>query len=130
MNDQAISGTGERISTTVWISQVILFIAFGVLGVMKLTMGMDALTRLMTWPGNVPEWLVRTIGGAELAGAIGVLVPALTGIAPWLSRWAAFGLALAMGIALGYHLMLFQGFMLRPSLALLIVALYVGVRRM
>ena len=130
MNDQAISGTGERISTTVWISQVILFIAFGVLGVMKLTMGMDALTRLMTWPGNVPEWLVRTIGGAELAGAIGVLVPALTGIAPWLSRWAAFGLALAMGIALGYHLMLFQGFMLIPSLALLIVALYVGVRRM
>lgn len=130
MTDNVVPAGGERIGVTVWISQIFLCLAFGVLGVMKLSMDLDELARIMIWPGEVPGWLVRCIGVAELAGAVGVVVPALTGIAPWLTRWAAFGLSALMGCALGYHLMLFQGFMLVPSLVLLVIAAYVGVRRM
>jgi putative oxidoreductase len=130
MNETTVPVAGERIGVTVWIAQVFLFFAFGILGTMKLAMDMEELARVMVWPGAVPSWLVRLIGVAELAGALGVLVPALTRIAPWLTRWAAFGLSALMGCALGYHLMLFQGLMLVPSLVLLVIAAYVGVRRM
>ena len=41
----------------------------------------------MAWVGSVPPALVRFIGAAELAGAIGLILPALTrfsrGSPPW-----------------------------------------------
>lgn len=130
MDDRTLSVSREPVSLTVWIAQGFLFVAFGVLGAMQLTMTIPALTDILTWPSALPVWLVRLIGAAEIAGAIGILVPAITGIQPWLTRWAAFGLAAIMGFALGYHLMLFQGMMMLPSLVLGGIAVYVGVRRM
>lgn len=130
MNEQAVPLFDARTGRTVWVVQVVLIIAFAVLGLMKLIMSIESLTNLMIWPGQVAPWLVRFNGAAELLGALGLFLPALTAIAPWLMRWAAFGLAAVMVLALGYNLMLFQGVMLLPNLALLVMALYVGVRRM
>ena len=49
--------------------------------------------------------LVTFIGICELAGAIGLILPRLTGIMPILSTWAAAGLATIMVLATGFHLM-------------------------
>src|ERR1700677_4461641 len=49
--------------------------------------------------------LVTFIGVAELAGAIGLILPRLTGILPILTTWAALGLATIMFLATGFHLM-------------------------
>jgi uncharacterized membrane protein len=129
-NAVAASQKDARQDRLVWIAQVVLFLAFLTAGIMKLVLGMEELTRILTWPGALPEWFVRTIGVAEVLGAIGVLVPALTGIKPWLTALAAFGLMVLMICALGFHIMLFQGAMLLPSLVLGILAAFVGVRRM
>ena len=48
--------------------------------------------------------LVTFIGIAELAGAIGLILPALTKILPILTTWAAVGLATIMVLATGFHL--------------------------
>ena len=48
--------------------------------------------------------LVTFIGIAELAGAIGLILPALTKILPVLTTWAAVGLATIMVLATGFHL--------------------------
>jgi uncharacterized membrane protein YphA (DoxX/SURF4 family) len=48
--------------------------------------------------------LVIFIGLAEVAGAMGLIVPRLTGIQPTLSTWAAVGLATIMVLATGFHL--------------------------
>ncbi len=40
-----------------------------------------------------------------MAGAIGLILPRLTGILPVLSTWAAVGLATIMVLATGFHLM-------------------------
>jgi hypothetical protein len=48
--------------------------------------------------------LTTFIDVAEVAGALGVVLPVATGIAPWLSTWAAAGLAAIMLLAVGYHL--------------------------
>ena len=47
MNDEVLSVSGERISITVWIAQVILILAFAVLGPMQLVMPIAKLTDLM-----------------------------------------------------------------------------------
>lgn len=115
-----------RLNVLLWVLQIFLFLAFGTTGLMKLTMPVPELARIMTWPGAVPPELVRFIGAAELAGAIGVLIPALTRISPGLTSWAAYGLMTVMICAVGYHLMLFQGVMLLPSIILGALAGVVG----
>lgn len=124
------SVTDRKQNNTVWLAQGFLSVVFLVTGVMKLTMSMESLTAMMTWPGKMPLEFVRLIGLAEVLGALGLVLPMLTGIRPILTSYAAFGLMVLMIGALGYHLMLFQGSMLLPSAVLGTLAAYVGVRRM
>jgi putative oxidoreductase len=57
------------------------------------------------WAADVPVGLLRFIGFAEIAGAIGVVLPWLTSIRPALTSLAAAGLALIMMLAFGFHIM-------------------------
>lgn len=116
----------KNLNALLWLMQGFLFLAFGTAGLMKLTMPIDRLTAIMTWPGSVPEFLVRAIGAAEVAGAMGVFLPALMRMQPWITSYAAMGLATVMICALGYHLMLFQGKMLIPTIVLGVMAGYVA----
>jgi DoxX-like family len=54
---------------------------------------------------DVPRGLVTFIGICEILGAIGVILPAVTGILPWLTPLAALGLAVIMLLASGFHAM-------------------------
>ena len=56
------------------------------------------------WPPAIPDGLRRFIGVAELAGALGLILPALTHILPWLTILAALCLALVTILASIYHL--------------------------
>lgn len=53
--------------------------------------------------GGFPGAAIRLIGIAELAGAAGLVLPAVTGIAPVLTPLAATGLALTMTLAAIFH---------------------------
>ena len=86
-----------------WIAQVILFLVFAATGYLKVSRPIPALTRMMSWVGDAPPALVRFIGALELAGAVGVVLPAATGIAPWLTPLAAVGLLLVMVLAIPVH---------------------------
>src|SRR6266508_892297 len=65
-----------------WLVQGLLALAFLLAGLMKLTQPMDVLETSMGWPAALPAPLVRFIGLAELLGAIGLILPALTRIRP------------------------------------------------
>ena len=54
--------------------------------------------------GAVPVTLARFIGAAEIVGALGLLLPALTRIRPSLTPMAAGGLATIMVLATVVHL--------------------------
>ncbi len=88
---------------SLWTAQVILFLAFATAGYLKVSRPITALARVMSWVADAPPALVRFIGASELAGAVGVLVPAVTGIAPWLTPVAAAGLLLVMVLAVPVH---------------------------
>jgi uncharacterized membrane protein YphA (DoxX/SURF4 family) len=87
-----------------WGVQILLALAFLASGMLKLTQPYDALAAQMAWVGAVPPWLVLFIGVAEVLGAVGLVLPAATGVLPWLTPLAAAGLALTMLLATLFHL--------------------------
>jgi uncharacterized integral membrane protein len=94
--------TQEAIVTyALWIVQALLAVLFLMLSAMKLTQPLDVLSEMMGLPGL----MVRGIGVAELLGALGLILPAVTQIMPRLVPLAATGLATVAALAFGYHLL-------------------------
>jgi len=94
----------RRLSIALWISQVLLAVMFGMAGFMKATQPIDQLSAMLPFAAQVPEPLVRFIGASELAGAIGLILPAALGILPLLTPLAASGLVVVMVLAAGFHI--------------------------
>ncbi len=89
-----------------WILQSVLAIAFVMAGGMKLVTPIDQLVKSgMLFAQDVPVWLVRFIGVSEVAGALGLILPAALKIQPKLTPIAAALLSLVMVLALGTHVM-------------------------
>ena len=87
-----------------WLVQVVLAAGFGMAGFMKATQPVDALVQAgIAWASQVPLPMVRFIGSAELLGAIGLILPAATGIKPALTPLAALGLLTIMILAMAFH---------------------------
>src|SRR5437773_951387 len=87
-----------------WIVQVLLALAFGMAGFMKLSKPFSELNTMLPWTLATGEALTRFIGAAELTGALGLLLPSLTRIKPWLTPLAAAGLVAVMTLASIFHL--------------------------
>ena len=95
--------SGKGLHFTLWFVQVLLFVAFAMAGFMKTTQPFDALNKAMPWTLAVPQPIVRFIGASELAGAIGLLLPAATRVLPFLTPLAGAGLAVVMALASAFH---------------------------
>jgi putative oxidoreductase len=96
--------SGPWLHRGLWVVQVLLALAFGMAGVMKVSLPVaDLAAKGLAWTTAVPEGLVRFIGASELAGAIGLLVPAATRIRPGLTALAGLGLVLVMVLASAFH---------------------------
>ncbi|MCB0214496.1 MAG: DoxX family protein, partial [Anaerolineae bacterium] len=89
----------------------------------------DQLAQGMIWVGDVPVWLVKFIGLAELAGGLGMILPALTRIQPYLTPLAGVGLALIMIFAAIFHLTRGEFGFIVPNLILLVLAVFVAYGR-
>ena len=94
---------GRGLNIGLWVAQGALALAFGAAGVTHATMPIHEMARTMAWAGSAPAGLVRFIGTAELAGAVGLLLPGLTRIKPILTAWAAAGLLAIMVLASFMH---------------------------
>jgi hypothetical protein len=88
-----------------WIVQGILAATFVGVGTMKVFAyeKYKALSE-KNGPTGISRELTIFIGTAEIAGGLGVILPMATHVAPWLSPWAAAGLATIMLLAIVFHL--------------------------
>lgn len=82
-----------------WIAQVLLLGMFGMAGVMKTFMTAKA-RETMPWAKESSDTFVRFVGTSELLGALGMFLPLLTGILPWLTGVAAVGFAIIQVLAI------------------------------
>lgn len=88
----------------IWAIQILLAVVFLMAGVMKIMQPKDKLAESLAWVEDFSPNSIRAIGVVELLGALGLVLPALTGILPWLTPLAAAGLALTMIGAIVTHL--------------------------
>jgi hypothetical protein len=88
-----------------WTLQLLLAFAFAGSGSMKLFKSGSELRAdpRMGWANDFSDEQIMLIGGAEVVGAVGLVVPAATGIATVLTPVAAVSLATVMGGAVATH---------------------------
>ena len=90
-----------------WILQGFLAAIFLIAGAIKVIKSKDELKVLgvekMNWVDSISAVSVKLIGTIEVLAAIGLILPQLTGILPWLVPLAAFGLVLTMIGAVMLH---------------------------
>jgi uncharacterized membrane protein YphA (DoxX/SURF4 family) len=116
----------RALNIALWVVQVLLAAAFVASGLMKLTQPIDVMAAQMAWVTSVPAALVRFIGAAEVAGALGLILPSLTRIRPRLTVLAALGLVVVMVLASGTHLSRGEGGMVPVNLVLAALAAFVA----
>jgi uncharacterized membrane protein YphA (DoxX/SURF4 family) len=90
-------------NVTLWIAAIVLALAFLAAGLMKLTQPKEKLDANMAWAEDFSQGTIKLIGLVEVLGAIGLILPAVTGIAPILVPLAATGLAIVMIGAIVVH---------------------------
>jgi len=112
-----------------WVVQILLALAFGMAGIMKVSQPIDKLEARMGWVKSVGPRGVRLIGSLEILGAIGLILPAVTGILPWLTPLAATGLVLTMIGAMITHGRRGEYSQIGMNVVLLLLALFVAYGR-
>lgn len=115
-------------SIALWIAAIVLAIAMLGAGSMKLIRSRDQLVAMsMGYAAHFPPGAIKAIGALEVLAAIGLIVPALTGIAPVLVPLAAMGVALLMLGAIITHVRLRDPLgQSVPAIVLLLLAIFVA----
>ena len=109
-----------------WTLQILLALVFLAHGAMMLFPPAEV-ARLMN--EALPRWFQLFIGISEILAAVGLTVPAITGIQPWLVSWAAGGLMIVMVSATIFHLTRGEFSSAATTLVLLAMATAVAIAR-
>ena len=109
-----------------WILQVLLAVAFFAHGWLFLAPPAEIAAQM---DASLPRWFQLFMGVAEVLAAVGLTLPGLTRILPWLVTWAAAGIMIVMVSATIYHLMRGENTSAAITLLLLVMATYVAYMR-
>lgn len=112
-----------------WIVAGLLAAIFLLAGLMKVSQPKEKLATNMAWVEDFSPGQVKAIGLVEILGAIGLILPAATGIAVILTPLAALGLALTMLVAAIVHVRRKEFPMVAINLVLMALALFVAIGR-
>ena len=82
-----------------WIAQGLLTAMYLMAGVLKTFQTAKAKEQL-PWAKNRSDGFVRFVGISELLGALGLILPLVTGFLPWLTPLAAIGLIIIQLLAI------------------------------
>ena len=101
-----------------WVLQVLLSAAFLAHGWLFLAPPPEIAVKMNE---TLPHWFQLFLGIAEVAGGVGLILPGVTRILPWLVVWAAGGIMIVLASATGFHLM--RGELSSAAITLLLLAI-------
>lgn len=113
-------------NVALWITAALLAAAFLPAGAIKATQPRAKLAESMGWVQDFEERTVKTIGTLEVLAAIGLVLPAIIGIAPVLVPIAATGIGVIMVGAIVVHLRRDEMPMVAANVVLLALAAFVA----
>lgn len=112
-----------------WIAQVLLAGMYGMAGSMK-TMQVAKVREMMPWSKERSDNFIRFVGTSELLGALGMILPILTGILAWLTPVAAIGLSIIQLLAIFQeHLPKKEYNVIPMNIVLLALSIFVAIGR-
>ncbi|MCA1562980.1 MAG: DoxX family protein [Acidobacteria bacterium] len=109
-----------------WVLQVLLAVAFFAHGWLFLSPP-PAIAAQMN--ASLPRWFQLFLGVAEILAAVGLILPGLTRVQPWLVTWAGAGIMIVMVSATVYHLMRSEFSSAAITFLLLAMATFVAYMR-
>lgn len=84
-----------------WIAQGLLAALYLAVGSLKVFQPAKVRENAyMTWAHGQPDSYIRSVGTPEVLGGLGLILPLVTGILPWLTVLAAIGLTLIQLLAI------------------------------
>lgn len=113
-----------------WVISIVLALAFLAAGAVKVSQPREKLVEKMPWVADATDGQVRAVGALEVLGALGLVLPGLTGIAPILVPLAALGLTLLMIGAVVVHVRSGDGVAAAaPAIVLAVLCAFVAIAR-
>jgi uncharacterized membrane protein YphA (DoxX/SURF4 family) len=123
--DQSAKENGS-VNVLLWVLQWLLAAAFLAHGLLLLMPPPDIAAQMVM---SLPRSFWLFLGVAEVAAAIGLTLPGLTRVMPFLVAWAAIGIMIVMISATGYHIVRGENSSAVVTFVLLIMATYVAYMR-
>src|SRR5687767_7132843 len=109
-----------------WVLQLLLAAAFFAHGLLFLIPPPDIAVQMNA---SMPRWFQLFLGVAEILAAVGLILPGLTRILPWLVTWAAVGIMFVMVSATVFHIARGEISSAAITLVLLAMATFVAYMR-
>src|SRR5580765_2857197 len=109
-----------------WVLQVLLALAFFAHGCLFLFPPASLVEQMNA---SLPRWFQLFLGTAEILAAVGLTLPGVTRIRPWLVSCAAAGIMIVMICATAFHLMRGEASSAAITVALLAMATFVAYMR-
>ena len=118
--------------TALWIVTALLALLMLMAGGMKLAKSKAELgeNKQMAWTEDFSQGAIRGIGALELAAAIGLILPGITGIAPGLVPAAAIGVMLLQTGAAIVHIRRNEGQAVIGNVVIAAMALFIAWGRL
>jgi hypothetical protein len=121
----------NAVDIALWIAQGLLALVYLAAGGLKVVRAREKLVASgnFDWMKDSSDAGVKAVGLVEILGALGVILPWLTGIAPILTPIAAIGLVVVQIGALRVHLVRNERQPLPANVLLLLLAAFVAAGR-
>ena len=122
---------GNPLNIALWVAQVLLALVYLAAGGIKVARPRADLVASgrFDWMKDTSDAGVKAVGAVEVLGALGLVLPELTGIAPILTPIAAVGLVVVQIGAIRVHLTRDERQPLPANGVLLLLATFVAVGR-
>ena len=114
-------------NVVLWILQVLLALAFLAHGWLFLAPPPEIAAKMNE---TLPRWFQLFLGVAEILAGVGLTLPGITKIKPWLVVWAAGGIMIVMVAATAFHVMRGEISSAVVTLVLLAMASFVAYMRL
>ena len=115
-------------NVALWVVQILLALIFLMGGWMKLFM-YNKVYEMWPWVKDSPKAFVTFVGCVDLLAGLGVILPQLTGMLPWLTPLAALGASVILTLAVALHIKRKEMKDVIPNLVFLALAVFVTVGR-
>jgi hypothetical protein len=109
-----------------WVLQVLLAVAFIAHGWLFLSPPPEIAVQMNA---TLPRWFQLFLGVAEVLAGVGLTLPGLTRVMPWLVTWAAVGIMMVTASATVLHLMRAEWSSAAITLLLFAMAAFVAYMR-